>query len=290
MNERDEKAEGLADGDKEEEKVNEEEEVEEAGVEELEVEEDNEPGEEVPEPEKKLPAFMMEDEPTGQEDKAKYWLLREPTLSDEDIASAKNINVNTVRIARSHLARDGYIKKERKPPGAKGKTPPGTSITSQAPKGTLQVFAKGSPPEAIIDNIHIPAIDGQSESFETGMKFGMSTIVLAVRLMQELSVISAQQVKPLIDMTRSVREGEGAAFKSGADEAAMKAATAMGATIMPIMSEMQATVANAAKSSEADPMKAMMVRTMEPLMKNMMGGLVPGMKEEPPSGWSRKQE
>ncbi len=248
------------------------------------VEEHEEPEEE---PEEELLAFQKEEEPTGKTDKAMYWLMR--GMSDEDIVETKGLNRNTVRMARGWLADNGYLKKERKPSGVKSKTP-GAALQTQSAKGTLQVFAKGSPPEAIIENIHVPEIDGQSASFETGMKFGMSTIVLAVRLMQELSIISAQQVKPLIDMTRSVREGEGAAFKSGADEAAMKAASAMGATIMPIMSEMQSAVINATKGSEPDPMKAMMVRTMEPLMKNMMGGIIPGMKDEPPTGWSRKEE
>ena len=133
-------------------------------------------------------------------------------------------------------------------------------------------------------------VDGQSQGFEQGMKFGMTQLVLAVRIMQELSAIGLQQVKPLIDMTRSVREGEAAAFKGGADEGAMKAAQAMGATILPMISEIQASVTSAARSSEADPMKSMLVRTMEPLMKNMMSGIMPGMKDEPPSGWTRKSE
>jgi len=185
-----------------------------------------------------------------------------------------------------------YLREEEPAGNAGGKQKtPSTALTSQAPSRNLQVFAKGSPPEAIIESISLPIeLDGQAEGFEKGMKFGMSQLVLAVRIMQELSAIGLQQVRPLIDMTRSVREGEAAAFKGGAEEGAMKAAQAMGSTILPMMSEMQTAVINATKGSEADPMKAMMVRTMEPMMKNLLGRIVPGMRDEPPSGWSRRSE
>lgn len=242
------------------------------------------PEEELPE----VPVFMGDEEPTAKEDKAKYWILREPDWTNEEIAERKDLNTNTVRIARSHLADDGYIKRERKLLARK--TGPGTAVETRAAGKGMQVFAKGSPPEALIESIAIPMVDGQSQGFEQGMKFGMTQLVLAVRIMQELSAVAQSQVKPLIDLVRTVREGEAAAFKGGADEGALKAAQAMGATIMPMMSEMQTAVVNASKGSEADPMKAMMVRTMEPLLKGLLGRMVPGMKDEPPSGWTRKTE
>lgn len=264
------------------------EEIEDEPVEELEEEPTEELEEEPPEEEPELAAYLREEEPAGKTDKAKYWLLR--GLSDDEIAESKDLNPNTVRMARGELVKEGLLKKERKPAGGKQKTP-STALTSQAPSRNLQVFAKGSPPEAIIESISLPIeLDGQAEGFEKGMKFGMSQLVLAVRIMQELSAIGLQQVRPLIDMTRSVREGEAAAFKGGADEGALRAAQAMGATIMPMMSEMQTAIANAGKGSEADPVKAMMVRTMEPMMKNLLGRVVPGMRDEPPSGWSRRTE
>jgi len=248
--------------------------------------EPEEAGDGLPEP----PVFMREEEPTGKEDKAKYWILREPDWTDDEIAERKNLNVRTVNIARSHLADDGYIRRVRKPSVVKKTGSPGTAVATQGPGKGLQVFAKGAAPEAIIESITIPMVDGQSQGFEQGMKFGMTQLVLAVRVMQELSAIGLQQVKPLIDMTRSVREGEQAAFKGGAEEGAMKAARAMGETILPMMSEMQANIAGAAKGNENDPMKSMMVRTMEPLMKRVMGKLMPGMQAEPPSGWSKRSE
>jgi len=227
-----------------------------------------------------LPAFMREEEPSGKLDKAKYWLMKGKTK--EQLAEEGH-NEGTVRIALNHLVRDGFIKK----PPRKIKGEVSTAVTTPA-KG-MQVFAKGSPPEAIIESISIPLVDGQAVGFEKGMKFGMSTLVLAVRVMQELSSVAQGQVKPLIDLVRSVREGESAAFKTGADEGAMKAAQAMGNTIMPMMSEMQANIADATKSSEADPMKSMMVRTMEPMLSRLINKMMPGMEKQMPQGWKKTQ-
>ena len=236
---------------------------------------------------KGVPEYLGDVEPSGKLNKAKYWLMKGVTREE---LIEQGHNKGTVRIAMNDLVRDGHSKKPprllKAPPGEK----PSTAVIAQGPARGIQVFAKGSPPEAIIEGISIPLVDGQAQGFEQGMKFGMSTIVLAVRVMQELSAVSLQQVKPLIDMTRSVREGEQAAFKSGADEGAMKAAQAMGGTILPMMSEMQANIANATKGNENDPMKAMMVRTMEPLMKNVMSKLIPGMKDQAPDGWSKRTE
>jgi len=252
--------------------------------EELEEEEVVEQEETIEENDDNRPAFLKEEEPSGKLDRAKYWLLKGKTK--EELVAAGH-NEGTVRIASNSLVKEGHMKKPQRPTRDK----PGTAVSAQAPARGLQIFAKGSPPEAIIEGISIPMVDGQAQGFEQGMKFGMSTIVLAVRLMQELSAVSLQQVKPLIDMVRSVREGEAAAFKGGADEGAMKAAQAMGGTIMPMMSDMQAAIAGVGKGSEANPVQAMMVRTMEPLIKNMMSKMMPGMEQDrTPGDWTRRSE
>ncbi len=248
--------------------------------------EDEETEEEEPEEELDPRPYMRDEEPSGKTDKAKYWLLR--GLTDEEVEETHKLNHSTVRMARADLIKEGLMKKERKPPG--GKKEKAAAIATQASAKGIQIFAKGAPPEAIIESITIPSVDGQLQGFEMGMKFGMSQLVLAVRIMQELSGIGLQQVKPLIDMVRSVREGEHAAFKGGADEAAMKAAQAMGATVLPMISELGSKLDNVQKGSETDPMKSMMVRTMEPLMKNMMQGIMPGMEKGPPSGFTKTTE
>ncbi len=260
--------------------------AEEVIEEESEGEDEGEEEDEEPEP----PIFMKPEEPTQEEDKAKFWILKDPSIHNKEVASAHGLNESTVRIARNHLENDQFLRKDQRPPKPPGKDPKGKALTASGPEKNVQVFAKGSPPEQIINSISIPLVEGQSEGFEQGMKFGMAQLVLAVRIVQELSAIGMQQVKPLIDMTRSVREGETAAFKSGADEAAMKSAQAMGSTILPMISELQATVSSLGKGSETDPMKSMMVRTMEPLMKNMMKSIMPGVESGPPAGFSKETQ
>lgn len=243
-------------------------------------------------PEELIPVYKRKDKPTGKVDQVMWWAFRGKTRKDLEKPSY-SYKPGTIRVGFGRLAglEPGWaetLEGQGTEVGAEEK--PGKHLTT-APQKATQIFAKGSPPEAIIESITLPVeLDGQAEGFDKGMKFGMSTLVLAVRIMQELSAVAQGQVKPLIDLTRSVREGETAAFKSGADEAAMKAAQAMGNTIMPIMSEMQATVIAATRGSETDPMKSMMVRTMEPLMKNLLGRVVPEVREEPPSGWSKRTE
>lgn len=240
-------------------------------------------------PEEPVPVYKKEEMPTGKVDQVMWWAFRGKTRKELE-KPPYNYKSGTIRVGFGRLAglEAEWVEAQEKQ-GTEIEEKLGKHLPAVQQKG-VQIFAKGSPPEAIIDSITIPMVDGQSQGFEQGMKFGMTQLVLAVRIMQELSAIGLQQVKPLIDMTRSVREGETAAFKVGADEGAMKAAQAMGATILPMMSEMQAALGNVGKGSEANPMQAMMVRTMEPLMKNLLGRLVPGMKDEPPSGWSRRTE
>ncbi len=244
--------------------------------------------EEEPEEELDPRLYTRNEEPPGKTDKAKYWLLH--GLTDEEVEEIHKLNHSTVRMARADLIKEGLMKKERKPPGSKLVKAGAAVLAPIAAKG-IQIFAKGAPPEAIIESIKMPSVDGQLQGFEMGMKFGMSQLVLAVRIMQELSSVAQGQVKPLIDLVKTVREGEHAAFKGGADEAAMKSAQAMGATILPMMTDMQASIKENARGNETDPMKAMMMRTMEPLMKSMMGKIMPG---EPvdmtPGDWTRKTE
>ena len=237
--------------------------------------------------------FLKDEMPTKTMDQIKWYIMVQG-LSTTEIEALGYIP-GTIRIARDWLAKKGYIKK--KPKDTKlTKNDNGTSLTPRVAKST-QVFAKGSPPEAIIEAIHLPMIDGLASGFESGMKFGMSTITLAIRMVQELSAIGLTQVRPLIDMTRTVREGEGAAFKLGAEEAAFKAAQAMGSTIIPEVAEIKAAVNAINQSSNAggDPMKAMMVRTFEPLMGNLFKRMMPGMfggaaGGETATGWTTEKE
>ena len=197
---------------------------------------------------------------------------------------AEGFNKNTVRTVASEVKSKLGTRK-----------PIGKAVAT-TPSG-LPIMAKGAPPELIIESLEIPDVsDGGGFPFEQGMKFGMSVVTLGIRMAQELSGIGVMQAKPLLDMAKSMREGESMAAKNAAGEAAMEAASLVSSQMMPILNSLtQATPAG------QDPMKAMMVRAMEPIVQKMMGGLVggllPGGKQQPQlapgqptEGWTHRTE
>jgi len=234
------------------------------------------PDEEVPED--NLPPYMQEEPPEGKVNIIKWSLLH--GASEEDLKADPRHNDRTVDICAQELEKEGLRKRPPKPE----KPPPGSKlqITNQAGKGT-QVFARGSPPEALIEGMDLPVVDGQIVGFESGMKFGAKMVVMGVRIAQELSALGIQQARPLVEMARDMRSGEAAAAKGAATEAAMGAAAMIQQNLAPYL-------ANIGKPAEANPMQGMMVRTMEPIIQRLMGGLVPGMGPQQAPGWTRKQE
>lgn len=216
--------------------------------------------------------------------------IEEGLLAGESRADliARGFNKRSVETVASELKSKLH---SRKPIGKEGapRVSPGTAI-----------FAHGSPPEAIIEGIVMPDVaDGSGVAFEQGLKFGMSLVIMGVRVAQELSGIGVAQAKPIVEMAKSMREGEAMASKNAAGEAAMEAAGMVQQSLMPILANLQK---NSGGGSEGgDPVKAMMVRTMEPIMQKLMGGmlgrLVPG--AQPPQltqgqgsvdGWTRRSE
>jgi len=236
------------------------------------------PPDELPAPEEHLKPYQMEEPPDGKINLIKWSLLHE--ITEEELKANPNFNNRSVDICAQELEKEGLRKRPPRPP----KDPPGSKLqtTNHAGKST-QVFAKGSPPEAIIETLDLPTVDGQIVGFESGMKFGAKMVVMGVRIAQELSALGIQQVKPLIELSRDARSGEEAAAKNAAIEAATGAAAMIQQNLTPYL-------ANMGKTPEANPMQSMMVRTMEPIIKRLMGGLIPGMGPQQAEGWTRKQE
>ena len=245
-----------------------------------EVEEDEPPGD----VDESVAPYMREEEPTKKGDNIKWHLLR--GASKEELVAA-GAAPRSVDIARSELVKANLMARKDKPT-----PPPRTGMTAAGEPKPIQVFSKGSPPEAIINALVMPEEAGQQgPAFEQGLKFGMSVLVLGVRVMQEMSQVGLQQSKPIIDMAKEMRAGEAAAYKEASTDAAMKTAQAMGATIMPMLAGVEAAVDKLERPPEgSDPMKSMMVRTMEPMMKRMMNQIMPGMENEPISNWKRTSE
>jgi len=202
---------------------------------------------------------------------------------------------------KEELIEEGFNRRSVQTVASELKTKMGTSRSTAGRQpakssGGLTIFAKGSPPEAIIDSIAVPDVaDGNGYAFEQGIKFGMSLLTISIRMVQEMSAIGVQQSKPIIDMAKSMREGEALAAKNAAGEAATEAAVMVQDSLMPVLANMQKNMGGGGGEG-VDPMRAMMVRTMEPMFNKMLNGMMtrlPGMgggtQEKLPAGASQPQ-
>ena len=224
--------------------------------------------------------------------KTKGKLIEEGLLggvSEEELV-AQGFNAGSVRIIAFDLEKAG---KRKRPVKAKE---PKELKTRGEPR--MQVFAKGSPPEVLVQAIGIP---GQVDpGFESGMKFGMSTLIAGVRIAQELSNIGVQQARPLIEMAKDMRSGEAMAAKTAALEAAADAAGQVQQNIAPFLTGMDARMAGLEKIPRGEnPLRDMMARMMEPVMQGMMSKMMPGMmggpgmpgpQQGPAPGWQAREE
>lgn len=238
-----------------------------------------EPSREEPaEPKDKRPPYLRDEPPTGKSNIIKWSLLHGKT---EDELKAEGFNTRTVDICAQELEKAGHRTRPKRDKGGSSK-----DLVPSTSKG-IQIHAKGSSPEALIDSLTIPLEDGEGPSFEKGMKFGMTVLTLGVRVAQELSNMGVQQARPLVEMARDMRQGEAAAAKNAAGEAAVMAAGLVEQQMNPILLRL---AEQGARDTGVDPMKAMLVRTMEPMMKKLMGSLIPGVDQGPPEGWSKRRE
>jgi hypothetical protein len=235
------------------------------------------------------PIYLGDEEPPGESNWVKWALLHGYT--EEDLKDAGK-NPGTIRICAQELERDGY----RKRPPKKAQT----AITKAA-QSNMKVFSKAGPPEALLDSISLPMEGREAQIFENGLKSGMSLVILGVRVAQELSSIGVQQAKPIMEMAKSMREGEAVAAKTSASEAAQEAAVNVSRVFAPAIEALQETVSSLdEKTSKAssNPLQDMVARTMEPLFKNMMNMMMPGMGgmggmmggQPQQSGWTVEQE
>ena len=231
------------------------------------------------EPEDTRPDYLK-DEPPPIKSKIKFikWALMHGKMEDELVTEGSN--PRSVDICAQELEKDGYRKRAPKPEKpTKDIVPTSTQVAK-----SLQVFAKGSPPEVLIDAISVPVEDGHIDGFEKGLKFGANIIVLGVRIAQELSNLGVQQARPLIEMAKSMREGEAIAAKGAAGEAAMAAAALVQQNLQPYLANLNKPPAG------PNPMQEMMSRVMEPMMGRMMSTLIPGAGPTEAAGWTRKIE
>lgn len=240
--------------------------------------------EEIPE----TPVFLRDVPPTQKKmDMIKWGLMHNVTEKD---LTDQGFNPKTVRMAAYDLEKDGYRKRPAKSRAAKktnggegeGEVK-GKAITPYS-KSPVMIPTKPVPPEYLIDQIHLPMDGPQAKTFETGMKFGASMLVLGVRVAQELGNMGLQQARPIMDMANAMRQGEAAAAKGAAAEAAALAAEQVREDMSPLFT----SLAQKGQASSGDPIKQMASRMLEPMMDRMMNMFMPGAGGNLPSGWTRK--
>lgn len=214
--------------------------------------------------------------PTGVSAEIKRRLLEGATREELE---NEGFNKNSIRTIASEIKTESGAK------GPVGKPPKGPLTGAK-----MQVYAKGSPAEALVDGVSVP--DGTGPDFESGMKFGMNCIIAGVRIAQELSNIGVQQAKPLVDMAKDMRSGEALAAKTAALEAAADAAGQVQNNLAPFLAQMDSRLSSIEKPRTGNPMQDMMVRMIEPIMNQTIQKIMPGMKTDQlgPPGWTTERE
>ena len=240
--------------------------------------------------EEQVPPYLRENLPDGKANQVKWYLVRDK--SPKEIAEM-GYNTGTIRIARSELIKLGVISRDTPPPPDKPGKEPKDLVIKPYPTNVGPRYSATSP-EALISTIKLPGEKAELAEYEMGLKAGAGLVVMGVRIAQELTAIAISQARPVMDMAKTMREGEALAAKSAAMEAANMAAAQVGNDLAPYLAE----IGKASKPSSggANPMQDMMMRTMgnamEPIMAGVMSKMVPGYKAQPAAaqGWKRRVE
>jgi hypothetical protein len=147
-------------------------------------------------------------------------------------------------------------------------TPPGE------PKPMSVIKRQQSPLEVLIKDLELPAlVDGQAEVFDAGVQYGVRSVLIGVRVAQELSAMGVQQASPIIQMAKEMRESEGQAARIIAGELAQ--------ATLESNKEILGTIRSQAIAQSPNPMLAMMTQAMGPMFSQAMGNLLTMFQPKP---------
>ena len=147
-----------------------------------------------------------------------------------------------------------------------------------APQTKDIVSVKPLPVENLIRTLNLPEVtDGNREVFDSGVEYGMKSILIGVRIAQELSKMGIEQAMPIIKMAQEMRQAEGQAAQVAAQEAARETA----AQVAAYFEQKKPDIA-----STPSPMEGMFARVMESTLSRLMGKLFPGGDTETPLGFT----
>lgn len=132
--------------------------------------------------------------------------------------------------------------------------------------GKAIAISKQMPIEALINELVLPPmVNGTRHVFNSGVEYGMKSILIGVRVAQELSKMGIDQATPIIKMAQEMRQTEG--------QVARDTGIAMGETIAGKLFDLieQRLPQKPDIAQAPNPMKGLMARTMETVMNQLMG-------------------
>jgi len=146
-----------------------------------------------------------------------------------------------------------------------------------------------SPLEQLVQELRLPAmVDGQAEIFDSGVEYGVRSVLVGVRVAQELSAMGVQQAVPIIKMAQEMRESEGQAAKIIAAElaeATLEGNKDLKGVLQQLGSQLTASAPNPMMSMMVGALQPILGQTMERMMKGFgMGKQGQAAAESPPAG------
>jgi hypothetical protein len=146
------------------------------------------------------------------------------------------------------------------------------------------VAGKALPIEALINDLYLPPIvDGTRQVFDSGVAYGMKSILIGVRVAQELSKMGIDQATPIIKMAQEMRQTEG--------QVAKETGMVMGETIASkLFDYMESKLPQKADiATVPKPFEGIFARAFETALSqftNRLMGVSPQQGSNLPPGWA----
>lgn len=209
----------------------------------------------------------------GNKDEGKMQYIRKQLLearSDDELEeicvqlkAEPGVNPGTVDSERSKLKKKGALQ-------FKPETTKAVAVT------------KPMPVEALMKDLTLPPmVDGTRYIFDSGVEYGMKSILIGVRVAQELSKMGIDQAGPIIRMAQEMRQTEGQVAK----ETGLAMGGEIAGRLFDFMDQRLPQKADIAQSPK--PFEGLMARTMETMINRMTGqmfgdtvGPTPGMVDK----------
>jgi hypothetical protein len=137
-----------------------------------------------------------------------------------------------------------------------------------APDSKTALSTRSAPVEQLIQFLRLPK-ERRLDGFEDGVHYGINSILIGVRVAQELSRMGIEQARPLISMAQEMRQAEGMA--------AERVATELAQAVLAGNEDIKKAIHQQGAASSSDPVTAMMVQAFQPIFPQLLGRALAGM-------------